>query len=167
MAVDYDGKYEFPDKRFFFAHSSDFKFEQMPDPLDQHNEFANLSTPFTGDNKTIIQKLEPDEGEGEEAPPAEPEDGEGDQEENLDDTSSEDEAVKVPPKNFTELHRLVFTVRAIENDCQIVPQGSVKLTPHHEVRRNEAFKGLNSDNAYDLKSYPFQISTKRGEERSQ
>lgn len=166
MAVDYEGKYEFPDKRFFFAHSSNFKFEQMPDPLDQHNEFVNLNTEFSGDSNKILEKLEPDEGEGEEPPPEEPADGEGEGEDNLEDTSSEDEAVKVPPKNYTELHRLVFTVRAIENDCQILPQGSVKLTPHHEVRRNEAFKGLCCDNAYELKSYIHFRSAQSEEKRN-
>lgn len=134
MAIDYEGKYEFPDKKFFWASSKTFKFEQLPEPLEQHNEFANNSNPFSGDVNTVLQKLEPDEGEGEEPPPAEPEDGEGEGADDLADTSSEDDVVKVPPKNFLELHRLAFTVRAIENDCQIVPLGSIKLTPHHEVR---------------------------------
>ena len=78
--------------------------------------------------------------------------GEGDQPNPLEDSSSDDE-IKVPPKNFTELDRLSFTIRAIENDCQCVPLGSIKLTPLHEVRRNEAFKGLCPDTAFDLKHY--------------
>ena len=151
MAVDYEGKYEFPDKRFFYAPSKTFKFEQIPDPLDQHNEFANMSTPFSGDPNLVIKKLEPDEDPEAAEPAPEGEDGEG--EDNLDDTSEDEDAIKVPPKNFTELNRLAFTVRAIENDCQLVPQGSIKLTPHHEVRRNEAFKGLNLDNCFELSSY--------------
>ena len=45
-------------------------------------------------------------------------------------------------RNFTELDRLHYTVLAIENDCHIVPKGSLKLTSKHEVRRNHAFTGL-------------------------
>jgi len=48
----------------------------------------------------------------------------------------------VPPKNFTELDRLAFVVRAIENDCNLAPVGAFKLTPTHELRYNDSFKGL-------------------------
>jgi len=101
-----------------------------------------MSTPFIGDAKFIIQNLEKpkDEGEGNEEIKENAE-GEGDNPNPLEDSSSDDE-IKIPPKNFTELDRLSFTIRAIENDCQCIPLGSIKLTPLHEVRRNEAFKGL-------------------------
>lgn len=38
---------------------------------------------------------------------------------------------KVPPKNFTELDRLAYVVRVIENDCAVTPVGAFRLTPTH------------------------------------
>lgn len=55
--------------------------------------------------------------------------------------------------SFVELDRLVYVVLAIENDCSICPAGAFKLTPQHQVRRNEAFKGLSSDEYLDLANY--------------
>ena len=42
---------------------------------------------------------------------------------------------------------------AIENDCQLCPVGAFKMTPEHEVRRNETFKGLEGNDALDLSNY--------------
>jgi radial spoke head protein 9 len=55
---------------------------------------------------------------------------------------SEEEEIKVPPKDltgilailfiyFAEVDRLAYVVQAIENDCQLCPVGSFKLTPVH------------------------------------
>ena len=44
-------------------------------------------------------------------------------------------------------------MHAIENDCQICPVGAYKMTPEHQVRRNEAFKGLSCEDAIRLDSY--------------
>lgn len=77
-----------------------------------------MSTPFVGDPKFIINLLEvPKEENADEIAPN-PDGGEGAEEakDELADSSSDDE-IKIPPKNFTELDRLAFTVRAIENDC--------------------------------------------------
>ena len=52
-----------------------------------------------------------------------------------------------------ELDRLTTVVQAIENDCQICPVGSFRLTPEHQVRRNEAFKGLCNETGMDLSNY--------------
>lgn len=59
----------------------------------------------------------------------------------------------MPPKNITELDRLAYVVRQIENDCQVVPKGAMKFTPLREVRRNEAFKGLRKDDAFEITNY--------------
>ena len=67
--------------------------------------------------------------------------------------SDEEEEVKVPPKNFYELDRLAYVVRAIETECQVVPIGAYKLTPNHELRLNEAFVGLNLAEAADIGNY--------------
>ena len=58
--------------------------------------------------------------------------------ENLSDLSEEEE-IKIPPKDLSELDRLAFVVFAIENDCCIAPIGAFKMTPLHQVRRNEAY----------------------------
>jgi len=49
---------------------------------------------------------------------------------NLSDLSEEEE-IKIPPKDLTELDRLAFIVFAIENDCCIAPVGAFKMTPLH------------------------------------
>ena len=67
--------------------------------------------------------------------------------------SDEEEEVKVPPKNFYELDRLAYVVRSIETECQLVPIGAYKLTPNHELRLNEAFVGLNLNEAADIGNY--------------
>jgi radial spoke head protein 9 len=156
VAVFYEGKYEFPVKRFYWASSNDYKFEEMPELEEQHSELINNhnTTFFSGEPSTVLVNLESPAGEGEgDEVPADANDGEGEDNAKDQDTESEDDEIKVPPKNFTELNRLAFTVFAIENDCQVVPLGSVKLTPMHEVRRNEAFKGLGHDAALDETSY--------------
>jgi radial spoke head protein 9 len=66
---------------------------------------------------------------------------------------SEQEEIKVPPKELTELDRLKYVVLAIENDCQIAPVGSFKMTSQHQVRRNEAFKGLSAAQTLNLDNY--------------
>ena len=44
-------------------------------------------------------------------------------------------------------------VYAIENDCHLCPVGAFKITPEHEVRRNETFKGLTGADSMDLSNY--------------
>ena len=56
-------------------------------------------------------------------------------------------------KNITELDRLAYVVNEIEKQCHLVPEGSVKLTPLHEIRRNEAFCGLSKEDATNLAKY--------------
>ena len=121
MAVFYEGKYEFPVKKFFWASSNDFKFEEMPETLEQHTEYINKYNDFfSGEPNKILENLEAPAGENEEEEKQEEPAGEDDQEnKDLVDTESEDDEVKVPPKNMTELHRLSFVVMAIENDCQV------------------------------------------------
>lgn len=71
------------------------------------------------------------------------------------------------PLNFTELNRLHYTILAIENDCHLMPKGSVMLTPQHEMRRNVAFKGLGLKEAFSINNYchfrKIQDETKRCE----
>lgn len=44
-------------------------------------------------------------------------------------------------------------VRAIENDCSIVPIGAVKLTPAHELRYDLNFRGLTPAEAASLANW--------------
>lgn len=62
-------------------------------------------------------------------------------------TEEEDPNAGFVPRNFTELDRLQFSVFAIENDCHIMPKGSIKMTDQHEIRKNNAFKGLSIQDA--------------------
>lgn len=127
----------------------------MPETLEQHTDLINKYNDFfTGEPAKILENLESPagEGEGDAQPDANNDEGEGGENKDVD-TESEDDEVKIPPKNMTELDRLAFVVMAIENDCQIVPIGSVKLTPLHEVRKNEAFKGLTNETAFSEESY--------------
>ena len=59
----------------------------------------------------------------------------------------------MPKRNLTEINRLAIVVNAIENDCHICPQGAYKMTPRHELRRAEAFKGLTETEAVHLNQY--------------
>jgi radial spoke head protein 9 len=52
-----------------------------------------------------------------------------------------------------ELDRLVYTVRAIEVDCQTVPIGAYKMTPSHEMRYDDEFKGLSIKDSNCLTFY--------------
>lgn len=85
------------------------------------------------------------------------EQGEQNQEENPEEKNEdldEDEIeVKKKPKNFTELDRLAYVIRAIDNDCSCVPNGSFKLTPTHEIRYNDSFTGLGIEDGQTLEKY--------------
>ena len=55
--------------------------------------------------------------------------------------------------DLKEIDRLHYHVRAIENDCHIVPKGSVKLNSKHEVQRNEAYIGLPAEENFDIRYF--------------
>ena len=59
----------------------------------------------------------------------------------------------IPPKNFTELDRLATVVHHIEEDCQVVPLGAVRLLPTHELIKNPTFRGLKMDEGSKLENY--------------
>lgn len=152
MSVKFEGNYEFPVKQFYWCTSLQYQFKKFPELNDQHKaDYDRLSSFFKGDPNLVIKKVEKDEDEKEA----------DDQEENKENkevdpfasSEEEDPASLIVPVNLKEIDRLHYTVRAIESDCNIVPVGSFKLTTEHEVRRNEAFKGLDKFRAFDLNSY--------------
>lgn len=90
---------------------------------------------------------------GEEEPAAANEDEEEEEGKAANSDQSEQEEVTVPEKELQEIDRIHYVVLAIENDCQIAPMGAFKMTSQHQVRRNEAFKGLNPAQSLQLSSY--------------
>ena len=56
-------------------------------------------------------------------------------------------------RSLIEEDRLLYTVMAIENDCQICPHGAFRMTEAHEVERNVAFRGLGHDKVFSLSYY--------------
>ena len=54
MGLTYNGKYEFPEKRFYYATSADFEFKAFPELNTQHeNEYDKLQGFFTGNPDKI------------------------------------------------------------------------------------------------------------------
>lgn len=151
----YTGRYEFACKRFYYATSADFTFKPFPALNDQHKEvYDEIKTMLTGNPKLIHRKVEPEksaaEGQEEEAVAQKKPAKEIDP---LASSEEEDPNALIVPVDLKEIDRVHYIVRAIENDCQVVPQGAFKLTTAHEVARNEAFKGLQLDEAFQLSSY--------------
>jgi len=96
--------------------------------------------------RKLKQPAEGEEGAGEEeAAAVEEEEEEVVDGKSLKSDVSDKAEVEVPPKELIELDRLKYVVLAIENDCQIAPVGAFKMNAQHQVRRDEAFKGLCKD----------------------
>ena len=153
VGVTYQEMFEFPQKKFFFCLSNDYNFKEMPGLNDQHKEFVDRDTGFfqgLPDRKLIVKEGEEEEPAEE---PAAEESGEEGEKKAEDSEISEPEEVKVPPKELTEIDRVNYVVHAIETDCQIAPIGAYKMTSQHQVRRNEAFKGLGADESLKATSY--------------
>lgn len=110
---------------------------------------------FTGEPNKIHINVAPAKPEGEEAEAAQAEAAKEEVKEKdpLASTEEEDPNAGFVPRNFTELDRLQFTVAAIENDCHIMPKGAVKMTDQHEIRKNNAFRGLSIDDAVRVENY--------------
>jgi len=141
----YTGRYEFAEKRFYYATTGDFVFRPFPTLNDQHKDkYDFIKTLLTGNPKLVLPG---GKVEAEKVP------GEGNEEEQvakktvkeidpLASSEEEDPNALIVPVNMKEIDRVHYLVRAIENDCHVIPQGAIKLTTAHEVARNESFKGL-------------------------
>ena len=156
MGLVYTGRYEFATKRFYYALSNDnMVFRPFPALNDQHKElYDGITQMLTGNPKLIHKKVEPEKATGEAA--AEQEEAAKKPPKEVDPLASseeEDPNALIVPVDLKEIDRVHYIVRAIENDCHVVPQGAFKLTTAHEVSRNEAFKGLSLDEAFKLNSY--------------
>lgn len=66
MGVTYTDKYEFPNKRFYWALSTNYVFQPFPSKNDQHEEiYDTLGGMFEGVPTKVLVKVEDDVAEGE------------------------------------------------------------------------------------------------------
>ena len=145
VGLRYHGQYEFPNKRFFWCNSVTWTFSELPSVNPNDSEKADkFNSFFIGDHAKVLIEAPPEEDN---QPPAEEEDAK--EKDSL--ASTEEE--KIPARAFTELDRLAVVVRAIEQDCQLVPQGAFRITPAHELSRNRAFAGLSRSEVKNLGKY--------------
>ena len=153
VAVTYNGMYEFPLKSFYWTLSTtkDFRFREMPSlglpEVEQDRFIDNCAQYFLGEPAKLLNAKEGDAEEPVDEPPKEEEEEGGDEKAKgvpKDSDESEEEEIKVPKRSLTELNRVAAVVHAIENDCQLCPQSAFKMTPDHEMRRAEGFRGLSA-----------------------
>lgn len=166
IGINYKNHYEFAQKIFYYCTSTTYKFIPLPETSDTHlidNQLYN-NTFITGNPLLVLKQYE------EETDPDAVNDNIDDnnnnkdivnddglvdkknQEENLDDSIEEVKPVE-KKKNYTELVKVSYLIRAIDNDTNVVPQGSFKMISIHELRRNESFKGLNPKELKDLSKF--------------
>lgn len=144
VGLSFTGETDFPSKRFFWCSSTtQWGFAELPKPLTHLGKglFERIQAFFTGEfDRTLIDErgklASADYSLG-------------------DDVSFDPSNLELPEgkKGITELDRLAYLVWVVERECQAVPIGSVKLTPIHEVRRNEGFKGLRGAAAFQLENW--------------
>ena len=140
LALYYKGYQKFPKKVFFFATSSNFVFSELP-PIQKHQlkDFHKFNTYFIGNPDIILQKYDDVEEKSNHI---------------LDEEIENGVFNPVPKlKNLTESDRLSFVVRTIDNDTSVVPVGGFKMLPISEMRRNDIFEGLTTDQIGNIKNY--------------
>lgn len=131
--------------------TNDFIFKELPEiNLEYKDKVDAFRGPFKGQHDDPLIPLP--EGEGD-APEDVKQDDDGQPKEVDPLASDEDIDIKKPPKAFTELDRLAYVVRSIDQDCASLPVGALKLTPTHQLRYNETFKGLSLTEAVKLQNY--------------
>lgn len=136
LGINFRGEVGFCSKTFYWCSSTNYNFASMPAANKKITEsLASFNGLFTGEHDKILK--EASAGEEQEAYVFE----------------NDTLVVTNKGKNVTELDRLAFVINEIEKQCHLVPEGSVKLTPLHEIRRNEAFAGLNKEDATSLAKY--------------
>jgi len=150
VGISYKGSYEFPKKTFFWcSEKNDFVFEKMPLINEHWRAEVNKRSakPFKGTPSVVLKKgKKPDVIKEEKSKSDEPRD-------ELDSTEEEDPDAMLEIPDLTELARLTWHVSAIDFDCSVVPQGTLKLTVAHEVERDEKFNGLNLEDVFNLENY--------------
>ena len=102
MSLDYTKTERgFPRKVFYWCSNSNFIFSNLPETLAKNaKKFVNLQTYFTGEYERVLYE-------------------EAGQPQVVD----EEKGLVMPGKNITELDRLSYVVRKIDDYCAIVPKG--------------------------------------------
>ena len=137
-------EYEFPLKKFYYA-TEDFVFKPLPSIIEQFKDkVEEFNGEFSGNPTKVLWEdtSEPAEEEEEQKEEVkEPVEGEEKLNESL--TESEDEGEKKVElvKQFYEIDRLAYVIRAIEIECAILPVGSLKLSTSHTLGYNKRFQG--------------------------
>ena len=136
-ALYYKGYPQFPKKKYFFCSSSNFIFSELPS-LNPHQipNFHKFNTYFIGNPDIILEKYESGNAS------------------NFDEENEGDSfKPKLRKKNMTETDRLSYVVRAIDRDTSVVPVGGYKMLPINEIRRNDLFEGINSEDLGKIEKY--------------
>ena len=132
----YKGYKNFPKKKYFFCSSNNFMFSELPEIQPHHfDEFYKFNTYFIGNPDIILQKFD------------------SEQNKNTNEIIGDTFKPKLKKKNMTETDRLSFVVRTIDHDTSVVPVGSYKILPITEIRRNDLFEGLSSDDLDKKEKY--------------
>ena len=135
LAIYYKG-FKFPKKKFYFCSSSTFLFSELPESQSHHlNEFSKFNTYFIGNPDVILEKFSDNKNI------------------NINEQIGDIFKPNLKLKNLTESDRLSFVVRTIEHDTSIVPLGGFKMLPINEIRRNDLFEGLSSDELDKIENY--------------
>ena len=135
-ALYYKGYLNFPKKKYFFCSSSNFIFSELPDIQPHHiDNFYKFNTYFIGNPDIILEKYE------------------SEQNQNIDEVIGDTFKPKLKKKNMTETDRLSFVVRTIDHDTSVVPVGGFKMLPINELRRNDLFEGLSSEDLDKKEKY--------------
>ena len=121
-----------PTKNFYWCTSENYMFASLPPCVgaSKAKQLIDLGCLFSGEFDTVLI-------ESHEAPQV------------IDAAAG----IILPPKHMTELDRLAATVREIDHSSFTVPRGALKYTPLNQVKCNEAFRGLPSDQAFSLSAW--------------
>ena len=134
-ALYYKGSQNFPKKKYFFC-SSNFIFSELPDVQPHHfDNFDKFNTYFIGNPDIILEKYDLDQNK------------------NLDEVIGDTFKPKLKKKNMTETDRLSFVVRTIDHDTSVAPVGAYKMLPINEMRRNDLFEGISSEDLDKKEKY--------------
>ena len=136
-ALYYKGYPYFPKKKYYFCSSSNFIFSELPSVYPHHiPDFHKFNTYFIGNPDIILEKYDSEKIN------------------NLgDDMTGDNFKPKTKKKNMTETDRLSYVVRAIDRDTSVAPVGGFKMMPINELRRNDLFEGLNSEDLDKKEKY--------------
>ena len=132
----FKGFKNFPKKKYFFCSSNNFIFSELPDIQPHHfDNFYKFNTYFIDNPDIILEKYDLAQNK------------------NTDEVIGDTFKPQLKKKNMTETDRLSFVVRTIDHDTSVVPIGGYKMLPIGELRRNDLFEGLSSQDLDKSEKY--------------